>query len=41
MRAKNATSRKPNETLDFECIEGANRLAMTVVALASTLFMMS
>lgn len=41
MRAKNATSRKPSETLDFACIEGAQKLALSVAALASTLFIMS
>jgi hypothetical protein len=41
MRASNATSRKPNETLEFACIEGANRLVLSAVAVASALFAMS
>jgi len=41
MRAANATSRKPSETLDFTCIEGAKKIVMSAAALATALYMMA
>jgi len=41
MRAKNATSRKPAETLEFACIDGAQKLAVAAVAIASSIFMLA
>jgi len=41
MRAANATSRKPSETLEFSCIEGARKIVASATALAAAVYMLA